>query len=136
MPDETELTDGDLRNEGWDEAAFDAVSSLDALFRALANPTRRRVLGYLLEQEEATFEELTDVLVGWVASDGVVVGPAERERLEIALYHSHLPVLTDSGVVGYDPETNEIRLETLPDSVADLVRLANRHERDTPADSE
>jgi DNA-binding transcriptional ArsR family regulator len=135
MPDETELTDGEAGEPRWGEREIGAGPSLDALFRALANPTRRRVLGHLLEQEKATFEELTDVLVGWVASEGVVVGPDERERIEIGLYHEHLPVLADSDLVEYDTETNEVSLGTLPDDIAELIRLSNRYEREASADS-
>ena len=134
MPDETELTEGDAGEPRWDEGALDAVSSPDALFRALANRTRRRVLGYLLEREDATFEELIDILTGWVASEGVVVGPDERRQLEIRLYHHHLPLLADSGLVAYDREEMEIRLETVPENVADLIRFSTRIEQ--PPESE
>jgi DNA-binding transcriptional ArsR family regulator len=135
MPDETELTDGAVGESRWDKGALDADSSLDTLFRALADPTRRRVLGYLLEREEASFEELTDILVGWVASEGTVVGPNERERIEIGLYHEHLPVLADSDLVEYDTETTEVSLGTLPNDIAELIRLSNRYEREASADS-
>lgn len=104
MPDERELTEGDAGETRWNGCTLDAVSSPDDLFRALGNPKRRRVLGYLFGRGEATFEELVDVLVGWVASEGVVVGPDERRRLEIELYHDHLPLLADSGLVSYDSE--------------------------------
>lgn len=134
MPDETELTDGDVSETRWGEETLDAVSSPDALFRALANPMRRRVLGYLLEREDATFEELVDILLGWVASEGAVVGPDERRRLEIELDHHHLPLLADSGLVAYDREEMEVRLETLPDAVAELIRFSIRFEQ--PPESE
>lgn len=113
----------------------DTESALpDDLYRALAAPERRQLLSALLDRRELTFEEATTVLVGWQTTTEGPVGPDERDRLREALYHVHLPLLEDVGLLTYDREDDVVQLSTLSGPVRDAIRFATRQDRLTPPD--
>jgi hypothetical protein len=76
----------------------------DRLFAALAHEHRRVLLYYLGSKAEGTTEdELSAVLAASTAKSGdgeSVVEAAERASVE--LVHTHLPKLTESGIVTRD----------------------------------
>ena len=121
------LPDVDVERVDQDACAPDA----DTLFTVLSEQTRRHALWYLLDSPRTTIDELADVLVGWRASESVVVEPADREDLLISLYHVHLPMLTDCDIVVYDADSGEIRLSTLAGPVRELIRFGCRYEAAT-----
>ena len=110
-------------------ASDDGEVSVDGLFRMLADERRRRVLRYLLERPRTTLEELSDVVLGWQASAGGVVGPDVRENVVVSLHHSHLPLLEEAGLVEYDRETGAVRLPSHPEHVRETIRRSRRDER-------
>ncbi|MBX0322849.1 hypothetical protein EGH21_07370 [Halomicroarcula sp. F13] len=101
----------------------------DELFKALANEKRRRLLAILTEESTASLDDLTDVLVGWEATDSGPAGPDEWAKMKIELVHAHVPLLADTGLVDYDESTDEVRLASLSDPVCDLLRFATEYER-------
>jgi DNA-binding transcriptional ArsR family regulator len=98
------------------------VAADDEFYAALSATPRRRVLGYLLEHEECSVEELADGLCGWETVTETVVSPERRREVHIALYHVHLPVLSDADLVTYDPEEGHVSIGDLSPSARDLVR--------------
>lgn len=77
--------------------------TLDELHSSLASERRRLVLSYLVTHSEValSIDDLVDVVVGCETPH---VGPqSQRSRIEIDLYHVHLPKLADAGVIDYDP---------------------------------
>jgi hypothetical protein len=123
MGDEGDPPERLSRSEAWHRAAEDECVDVDELYRMLADERRRRVLRHLLEHEETTMRELVDVVVGWQASTGAVVGPEEHERVAISLHHVHLPLLDQSGLLCYDPGTGAVRFGSPPEAVRQLIRL-------------
>lgn len=93
-------------------ADIDSTLSLDTVFRVLSNRHRRFALYSLSDAADGTlsleelFEDVTTLVVS-LESD-----PFTRERYgQIAsdLYHWHLPVLSDTGLIDSDPRTGMIR---------------------------
>jgi hypothetical protein len=103
----------------------------DALFRAMAEPHRRVVCRYLSARDEgvADFDDLVEHVVRRERAREDVepedvepedvepedvepedVEPGDRRRqVEIRLYHVHLPMLSDAGVVEFDARSGTVR---------------------------
>lgn len=107
-----------------EEVSEDAPTlSEDRLYRALASRQRRRLLVALLEQRDASIDELATLLIGWDVTDGDgMATPADYSETKTELVHNHLPHLDDSGFVDYDPERGTVRIEPLHPDVTDLIR--------------
>ena len=96
--------------------------STDQLYRALASEQRRRLLSYLLDGEERTVEEIATVLTGWQAAEsGSMQTAADREQVHIELFHSHLPLLDEIGVIRYDEDRGAVEIESLDPAVESLL---------------
>ncbi|RXK48413.1 DUF7344 domain-containing protein [Halorientalis pallida] len=109
--------------------------AVDGRLEALSNHSRRFVLYYLREHGDATEQELTDVLTGWLATDaGPDVDPATHDRMHIALQHVHLPKLLECGLVEYDPDTGVVALGDYPEWVNDSLDVTFRVEAAAPGD--
>lgn len=85
----------------------------DTLLSAVSNEHRRAILTALDDQPEKTLE--FDALVEEVA-DRVQDGNAEpasddqRQRVRIALHHTHLPKLEEAGMIDYEAETGRVQV--------------------------
>ena len=90
----------------------------DELFEALTHRRRRRVLGLLRSAGEpmslsAVAEEL--------AADAECDDPVER--IEITLYHRHVPKLEETDLVAFDADRKTLRLTgPVPESVEETGR--------------
>ncbi len=87
--------------------------SRDGLFEVLSNERRRCALYYLQQHDEAV--ELADV-VDYVSSwqygkPASEVTSKERMRVYSALHQVHLPKLETVGLIKYDTEDGEIRIQ-------------------------
>ena len=78
---------------------------LDSSLRILANPIRRHLLWQLSQENDtvATIDELCDGLL--VDGSETLTGDEAR----IALLHTHLPMLSDAGIVDVDWERETVR---------------------------
>lgn len=95
----------------------------DALLEILADRTRRAILANLQDTEETT--------VGKVATG--LAENRERERLEIALHHLHLPKFDAAGLIDYDAETGTIQVNDASlDAIATLEDIAGGANREVP----
>lgn len=102
-----------------------APSVLDDLFVALSDVTRRRVL----------FSLLDDRRVPLTVPDDVYRGEGSRERLEIELYHSHLPQLTELGLIDWD-RTREVTRGPAFEGVRPTLELLRDHRGELPGEPE
>lgn len=101
--DQTTNTDVNSSSENSGYGPPTGQISLDELHSSLANERRRLVLSYLVthSDEVLSVEDLVDVVAGCETPQ---VGPhSQRTRIEIDLYHAHLPKLADAGIIDYDP---------------------------------
>ncbi|MEF8790812.1 MAG: hypothetical protein V5A61_11865 [Haloarculaceae archaeon] len=85
---------------------------LDDVLRAISTRERRFALYYLRERESSSVERLADVVGTWLAvEDGTApVGVEDRDRLFRALRGTHLPELSELGLVEYDPDAGTVSL--------------------------
>ncbi|MFC6872138.1 DUF7344 domain-containing protein [Halobellus marinus] len=95
----------------------------DRFYRALAASQRRRLLYYLLAEEESYVDELATVLGGWNATaTGTMHTSADRSELRLTLVHNHLPLLTEAGLIDYNPQDGTVQIAPLHPRVADIIR--------------
>lgn len=83
----------------------------DVAFHLLQNPRRRAVLRYLLWGDEGThvMRDVAEAVAAWEHDTTVAsLAGAERQRVYISLYQSHLPKLADAGVIDYDQDRGVI----------------------------
>lgn len=81
-------------------------ADLDEVLRAISDRERRFALYYLRERESVSVGRLADVVGTWLAvEDGTAPADVEeRDRLFRVLRTTHLPELSELGLVEYDPE--------------------------------
>ncbi|PSQ45111.1 hypothetical protein BRD15_12510 [Halobacteriales archaeon SW_6_65_15] len=110
------------------ETTDPATSSIDtaelsptAIFDLLADDRRRYALHYLSRKVGA-------VPLGELAEQiAVHEGDPTRDRYDrilTGLYHNHLPKLSDSGVVRYDPERETVALRDEDEQLAPYLKLS------------
>jgi DNA-binding transcriptional ArsR family regulator len=108
------------------------VISPDRILSAVANEHRRAILRSLNNVSDRTLEY--DTLVDHVAervedenTDGV--SDEHRQRVRIALHHTHLPKLAEAGIIDYEAEAGHVqfvggKLEQ------DILALVGSHDAD------
>ena len=77
---------------------------VDLLLRSLAHPCRREVLCFLDAEPEWTRRDLATNLGSVVAVPGIQT----EEEADLALYHWHLPLLEEAGLVAADDEFRRV----------------------------
>ena len=107
------------------------------VMRALSTREQRYVAYHLLDHEQATLDELADVLAGRVAAvERRVTTRSDRESLRTALYHTHLPQMRDAGLIVFDPVDGVVDRSPLSGGERDLIAAAYLAEQNTPAETE
>lgn len=92
------------------------------VLRALSRPPRRYVLYHLLDADPAALEDLAASVAGWMtAAHAGVDERVDRDSLRTALYHSHLPVLEDAGLVAVSDDRARTVAPTLSPAERELV---------------
>lgn len=106
-----------------EEGDTESVLTDDEFYRALASVRRRRILAYLLEQEESTVDELAGVLASWeaTATDDIATQNA-HQRMKTSLVHVHLPMLAATGLVDYDSSEGSVMLGPLDERIRTLIQ--------------
>lgn len=75
------------------------------LYRIGANETRRALIAELLRSDgETSVSELVDAI-----DRGAGQGTAREDRVEIELYHWHLPMLRRENCIEFDEDTGAVR---------------------------
>ncbi|ADB62515.1 hypothetical protein Htur_3653 [Haloterrigena turkmenica DSM 5511] len=117
------------------EPPIDGVGSgpyLDEFFAALANYRRRCVLHYLRAEGRASLGGIARQIAAWERAYRSDIGSAELlDRIEIELFHIHLPRLREVSLVGYDRQTSLVIYRDPPDIVKAILDLCTS--RDIPS---
>ena len=101
------------------------ASPRDSAHRCLADERRRRVLAFLRDTTNG-IASLEELVAHVVAHEDDAPAP-DSETVAITLYHVHLPMLADHGVIDFDERAGTVRYRP----PAELARLIDR--RVTPA---
>lgn len=87
----------------------EGVLELDPVYDALAHPRRRYLCYGLLSESERSLTDLAKKIAAW--EDDVLesaVSDDRRDRVYLALYHTHVPKLVEEGIVSFDPDDGTI----------------------------
>lgn len=111
---DSESTSGADPQRSLDDADHTATRlSKDDAFHLLQSGRRRAVLRYLVahEAESGTrMRDLAEAVAAWENETTVArLTSAQRQRVYIALYQSHLPKLDEYGVIDYNQSRGVIR---------------------------
>ena len=97
-----------------------AAPTPTTLFELLANDRRRYVLHYLSQMIGAvSLDDLIEQVARWEDDPT----RDRRERILTDLHHTHLPKLTDAGVVRYDLEQETVELLATANALRDHLQL-------------
>ena len=100
--------------------------STDTILSAVASEHRRAILTALANAPEETleYEALVTRVADQVRDDGPKqVSDGHRQRVRIALHHTHLPKLEEARMVDYEAEAGDVRFDggTLEQKILTLV---------------
>ncbi|WP_458186316.1 DUF7344 domain-containing protein [Haladaptatus sp. NG-WS-4] len=114
MDESRELGTRDIQSidEGTGSSGSEKSLSPDTILSAVANEHRRATLNALDNASEKTLEY--DVLVDRVADrvrdeDANLESDEHRQRVRIALHHTHLPKLEEARIIDYEAETGNVQ---------------------------
>lgn len=95
---------------------------IERICEAMSHPTRRALLRLLRTVETTTARAAADDLVeARERESDEVARPETPERVEIMLYHVHLPKMADAGVIDYAPEAGTIRTNDTTDVIHEVL---------------
>lgn len=95
-------TRGDGGELGAPEERTEGLIEFDRLFSLLSTTRRRHALYCLAEASAATLS-MSDLVDELAAIERRTSDAPSREEIELALRHTHLPKLSEAGVIDYDP---------------------------------
>ncbi len=98
--------------------------SREAMFDLLGNSRRRRVLRHLLDDRQITLTDLSARIAAW-ENDTPIANLTSRERKQVysSLYQTHIPRLSEHGLVEYDAEDRLVTLTGDPDRIRRFLEV-------------
>lgn len=101
--------DEPTRDEQYRTIDHEGHLSTDSMLELLAHPYRRGLIQYFADEsgDVSTVEEVTTHLIARERER--TDDRLDRERVEIALVHVHLPKLAAAGIIEHDLRSREIR---------------------------
>lgn len=106
-----------MRAAGWDsdsneERDQSKVPLTDSEYDALAHEQRQHLLRYLtLNKYMVSDEDAAEQIAAWEQEiDREEITAPQRKKVQVQLYHNHLPRLRDAGLVSYDKKSGMIAL--------------------------
>jgi len=116
-----------------DSSGCERPISPDTILSAVANEHRRAILNALDTAPDNTLEY--DTLVDRVADqirdeDAERVSDEHRQRVRIALHHTHLPKLDEAQIIDYEGDTGHVEFVggALEQEILTLVEPYDNHE--------
>ncbi|WP_132060523.1 DUF7344 domain-containing protein [Halorussus amylolyticus] len=107
--------------------------SREAMFDLLGNARRRRVLRHLLNDSAVTLTNLSGRIAAW-ENDTTVHEVSSRERKQVysSLYQTHLPRLSEHGLVEYHTDDRVVELTGDPDRLRSFLDVGDTEQRSCP----
>lgn len=106
--------------------------SAETLFSLLQNRHRRYLLYSLQQNDESvvTLDELTRRILDWEQRMDAGGDPTDelKTRIRISLHHTHLPKISEAGLVEYDPHSETVRKRDAPSVTASM----EKHQDEVP----
>lgn len=128
----------DATTTGSEGSSQGTVLSKDGTFHILQNKRRRRVLQYLAETEGPV--PMSDIAeqIAAVEHETTVhqLTSTQRQRVYIALYQSHLPKLTDFGLITYNQSRGSVERTRAADQVMRYLDQDEGADRSRTAENE
>jgi DNA-binding transcriptional ArsR family regulator len=114
MDENAEREPPDLQNfDGFSGSAErERLISSDKILSAVANDHRRAILRSLIDASDGTlgYDTLVDHIADRVEAENTDgVSDEHRQRVRIALHHTHLPKLAEAGIIDYEAEAGQIQ---------------------------
>lgn len=98
-------------------------ASIDESLSLLSNRRRRDVLYRLSEAEVTSVDSLAATIAAREASVPAEQLPEDdRKRVQVDLYHTHLPKLADRGLIEYDARSGTVRWSAATDVLESLLK--------------
>jgi len=97
-----------------------SVLERDHVYESLAHVHRRYLCYLLCGRSELPIDEAVTAIAEWEADDGAEMATSSRDRIRLALLHSHIPKLREHDVVDFDHHSETL----VPDENADAVLTA------------
>jgi len=97
--------------------------SHDSLYRSLAHQRRRHLLRYLQTAEESVIK--LDTLVEDIVQKESDSLTSDKESIRIDLYHVHLPLLNEKGVIDFDHRSETVRYQGHQRLEAELKQISD-----------
>jgi len=94
------------------------------MFDLLGNSRRRRVLRHLLDDRQITLTDLSARIAAW-ENDTPIADLTSRERKQVysSLYQTHIPRLSEHGLVEYDADARTVRLTGDPERIRRFLEI-------------
>ena len=88
--------------------------SRDRVFDILSSPRRRYVLHYLrTEESPIELTALAEEVAAWENDTTVEnLSSQDRKRVYVSLYQTHIPKLSEAGLIEYDSESGSVALSS------------------------
>ncbi|KTG10865.1 hypothetical protein AUR64_06675 [Haloprofundus marisrubri] len=104
---------------------------LDAVFQVLNDPRRRYVLYHIEScRYPATLSEVAEQVAAWEYKRDPERIPNEAvEQVRADLHHSHLPKLSDAGIVEYDADANVVTMAECTRPLDEFVEFTRQYEQ-------
>lgn len=114
-------------------SARERSTSPDTILSAIANEQRRAILGALANAPGRTldYDALVDRVAARMGDEDTERGSDEhRQRVRIALRHTHLPKLAEARIIDYEADTGHVQFVggALEQEILTLVEPYDSHE--------
>ncbi|MBX0286168.1 DUF7344 domain-containing protein [Haloarcula salinisoli] len=97
-----------------------SVLEREFVYESLAHVRRRYLCCLLCGRSELRVDEAVSAIATWETEDGADISTSTRDRIRLALLHSHIPKLREHDVVDFDHHSGIV----VPDENADAVLTA------------
>ena len=120
----------DMGDDSGQPRAASRSPTPDELFDALSDVHRRYAIYTLRAFGPMTFDDLADVVTGWLFSrKGETALRSDRRRVATSLHHVHIPKLLETALVTRDDKTGIFAIEIADPQIDELLDSCQANER-------